>query len=282
LTIAFTILAFFVGQLPLVIIGVVNKDNFDGSVSAFIELVGTNSFFVLQLIPFLFAFVALLFAVNRIDKRPILSVLTGRATFNWMRFFTSLIIWTSVMVVSLLVSYFSSNEIGWNFQLDKFIPLMFISLIMVPIQSSCEEVFFRGYLLQYIAQSSKRTWVAILITSIFFGLVHAGNPEVSILGYGILIYFILSGVFLAIIAVMDNGLELSMGYHAANNIFAALILTNDWKSFRTDALFIDHSAPTFSWESILTLLVFQPLMLFIFSRFYKWPSWKNLFFANNQ
>lgn len=38
-------------------------------------------------------------------------------------------------------------------------------------------------------------------------------------------------------ALMDDGLELSMGYHAINNIFAALILTNEWQAFQTDALF---------------------------------------------
>ncbi|MCF6287212.1 MAG: hypothetical protein L3K26_18820 [Candidatus Hydrogenedentes bacterium] len=77
---------------------------------------------------------------------------------------------------------------------------------------------------------------------------------------------------------MDGGIELSIGYHAVNNIFAALILTNDWQAFQTDALFIDRSPPAFGLESWLTLLLIQPLILFIFAKKYKWKGWKEKLF----
>ena len=99
-----------------------------------------------------------------------------------------------------------------------------------------------------------------------------------VLGYGLLIYYISAGVFLGIITHMDDGMELGMGYHAVNNIFAAIILTNDWQAFTTDALFIDRSAPTFDWESILTLIILQPMLILLFSKIYKWKNWRKKLF----
>ena len=73
---------------------------------------------------------------------------------------------------------------------------------------------------------------------------------------------------------MDDGIELSMGYHAVNNIFASLILTNDWQAFHTDAMYIDRSEPIFGMESFLTILVLQPLLIILFSKVYRWKNWK--------
>ena len=43
------------------------------------------------------------------------------------------------------------------------------------------------------------------------------NPEVEKLGYLILVYYIGSGLFLGIITLMDEGIELALGFHFANN-----------------------------------------------------------------
>jgi hypothetical protein len=76
--------------------------------------------------------------------------------------------------------------------------------------------------------------------------------------------------------IMDDGMELSMGYHAANNVFTALMITNNWQAFQTDAVFIDTSAPTFGLDSIVTLIIIQPLLLLFLSKIYKWKNWKQL------
>ncbi len=80
---------------------------------------------------------------------------------------------------------------------------------------------------------------------------------------------------MALISHMDDGIELSMGYHAVNNIFASLIVTNDWQAFHTNAMFIDHSEPVFGLESFLTVLVLQPLLILFFSKVYRWHNWKD-------
>jgi hypothetical protein len=70
-----------------------------------------------------------------------------------------------------------------------------------------------------------------------------------------------------------------MGYHAANNIFASLVVTNDWQAFQTNAIFIDRSEPVFGWELIFILLLIQPLLLFLFAKLFRWSNWKNKLFG---
>ena len=164
---------------------------------------------------------------------------------------------------------------------ETFFILSLISIFILPIQTTFEEIFFRGYLFQGFGVLFKKGWLSVLMTSVLFGLMHGSNPEVEKLGMILLVFYILNGMFLGLVVLMDDGLELSMGYHAINNIFAALIVTNNWQAFHTDAFFIDNSAPEFGLENILTLVIIQPLLLFIFSKKYKWSSWKTRLFERN-
>lgn len=178
------------------------------------------------------------------------------------------------MGLFLAISIGTGSPIEWNLDWPTFIPLILISLFLIPIQTTAEEVLFRGYLFQGFGFVFKKGWISILLTGILFGLLHGANPEVAKLGNLLLLFYIGTGIFMAVISHMDDGIELSMGYHAINNIFASLIVTNDWQAFHTNAMFMDHSEPVFGLESFLTILVLQPLLIFFFSKLYKWKNWK--------
>ena len=42
---------------------------------------------------------------------------------------------------------------------------------------------------------------------------------------------------------MDEGTELALGFHAANNLFTALLVTTDWTVFQTHSILKDISEP---------------------------------------
>jgi membrane protease YdiL (CAAX protease family) len=105
-----------------------------------------------------------------------------------------------------------------------------------------------------------------------FGMVHIGNPEIEVIGYHIILYYIAVGIFLGFISYFDNGIELSIGYHAANNLFAALMITTNWQVFQTDALFIDNTPPQVGWDTIIGILVILPFLFLLFKYKYQWKS----------
>jgi hypothetical protein len=152
-----------------------------------------------------------------------------------------------------------------------------VSLILFPFQIGFEEYVFRGYLMQQIGILARNRWVPLVITSVFFGLFHSANPEVAELGFGVMIFYIGTGLLLGIMTLMDEGLELSLGFHLGNNLMAALLITSDFSALQTDAMFkysgkIDSSS-TLN-EMIISMAITYPLVLFILAKKYKWTNWK--------
>jgi hypothetical protein len=161
-----------------------------------------------------------------------------------------------------------------NFKPVPFLILFVVGVLLIPIQTSTEEYVFRGYLMQGFANLVKNKWFPLLMTSIIFGAVHFGNPEVSKLGNIIFVYYIGTGLFLGVLTLMDEGMELALGFHAANNLVGALLVTSDWSAFQTHSILKNIAEPTAGLEVILPVLVIYPLLLFIFSKKYQWTEWR--------
>lgn len=282
LTIVFVLLAYILGQLPMLIaVKVMNAGSnvLTYSQAQMIEILGKNLFLSFALLPLIFSLIAICLSIRFLHKRSILSVFTARDSFDWKRFLSSATIWGGIMGIFLVSSFYASDQIEWNFNPETFFPLLFVSLILIPLQTTCEEVLFRGYLFQGFGFLHGKGWISVILTGVLFGLMHGANPEVYKLGYVVMIYYIGTGIFLGLLTLFDDGLELSLGYHAMNNIFAALIVTNDWQAFQTDALFKDHSEPTFGIESLTTIILVQPLLLLLFSKIYRWSNLKGKLFG---
>ncbi|HRP52704.1 MAG TPA: CPBP family intramembrane metalloprotease [Fluviicola sp.] len=232
-----------------------------------------NAVFAFALLPFSLGFLALCFFAPRIIKRKLVSFFSARNQFDWKRFFIALVSWSALMGVAF---YFLSEKkhLVWNYDPLNFSVLLALSLLLLPLQTGLEELLFRGVLVQLLGKFINKSIVVVLISSIVFGCLHGLNPEVMEIGKSILIYYILSGIFMGLIVVLDDGLELSWGFHLANNLFSTLIISNNWQVLQTDALFLDLSKPDFSIEIVLTLVLFYPMLLFLFHTVYRWGSWK--------
>ena len=252
-------------------------ESFDGiSQKEIVRILGNNRFLAWLIVPFLFVALFLVIHTKFVHKRTVLSIFSGRENFDWKRVLFSFSLLFSVLSLFLFIQYLSSDSLIFQFDLQKFIPLFFIAIFLLPIQTSCEELLFRSYILQGIKMRTKKNSIAVLISGIMFGAIHIGNPEIAKIGYHIIVYYMLVGVFLALISLFDNGIELALGYHAANNVFAALMITNNWQAFQTDAVFMDISDPGMGLDTIFGILFILPLVFFIFYKKYKWHSLKEM------
>ena len=252
-------------------------ESFDGvSQKEIVRILGNNRFLALLIVPFLFVALFLVIHTKFVHKRTVLSIFSGRENFDWKRVLFSFSLLFSILSLFLFIQYLSSDSLIFQFDLQKFIPLFFIAIFLLPIQTSCEELLFRSYILQGIKMRTKKNSAAVLISGLMFGAIHIGNPEIAKIGYHIIVYYMLVGVFLALISLFDNGIELALGYHAANNVFAALMITNNWQAFQTDAVFMDISDPGMGLDTIIGILFILPLVFFIFYKKYKWHSLKEM------
>ena len=245
-----------------------------------IEKIGVNAAFVLLVGPLSVMCLGLLFWVKFVHQQSIRSLTTSRNKVDWKRIFFSFFLWGIFVVATILISYYNSPEnYIYNFKLIPFLTFLLLAIVLIPLQTSFEEYFFRGYLMQGLGLATKTRWFPFLFTSLAFGLMHIANPEVGKMGYVILIYYIGTGFFLGIITLMDEGLELALGFHAANNLFGALLLTSDWSAFQTNSIFKDGAEPSAGFDVILPVFIIFPILLFIFSKKYRWTDWQKKLFG---
>lgn len=275
----FIITASFVGQIPFSIAVLYKsfKENavFPTDNDSALKMFQPNLTLFLVMLSFVFAFAGIYFVVKYMHHQTLLSVTTGRKKVDWNRILFSFLLWALFSVISFLVLYFQSPEkFVWNFKLIPFLILAVIGTILIPIQTSTEEYVFRGYLMQGFANLAKNKWFPLVMTSLIFGSMHILNPEVTKMGYIIMVYYIGTGLFLGIITLMDDGMELALGFHAANNLIGALLVTSDWSVFQTHSIFKDMSEPSAGADVILPVVIVYPILLFIFSKKYKWTNWK--------
>ena len=242
----------------------------------------SNLTLFLILLSFVVAFGGLILIVKYLHKQTMTSVATSRPKLDWKRIWFAFVFWGIISVGLVLIDYFflTPESYLYNFEMKRFIILAVIAIALVPIQTSLEEYVFRGYLMQGFGMLAKNRWFPLLMTSVIFGVLHIFNPEVDKLGYGIMVYYIGTGLFLGIITLMDEGTELALGFHAANNLFTALLVTADWTAFQTHSILKDVSDPEFGFiDLIVPVFIIFPILVVIFSRVYKWKNWKDKLFG---
>jgi membrane protease YdiL (CAAX protease family) len=86
-------------------------------------------------------------------------------------------------------------------------------LLLFTVAAAAEELVFRGYILQALAEGSRR-WVAAVLTSLPFAVVHLDNPDVSVVGIA---NIFLVGILFSVIYFQTLRLWLPIGFHLSWN-----------------------------------------------------------------
>ncbi|WP_412561046.1 CPBP family intramembrane glutamic endopeptidase [Winogradskyella sp. MIT101101] len=237
----------------------------------------------INLAPFAILLGLLFLLVKFVHQRSILSLTTARNKVDFGRVFFSFMMIAVFTLVSFFVAYsIDSSEIVFQFDASKFAILFLVSIILFPFQIGLEEYLFRGYLMQHLGVLARNKWFPLIFTSILFGIAHSANPEVGAIGFWkMMIFYIGTGLLLGIMTLMDDGLELALGFHLGNNLLASLLVTADWTALQTDAIFRSTAEPSMSiiGEILVPVLVVYPIMLLILSKRYGWNNWKERLFG---
>jgi len=236
-----------------------------------------NLALLINLSPFVFLLGLLFLLVVILHKRSILSLTTSRNKVDYKKILFSFGLVILMTIAAFAVSYsVDSSTILWNFDPMKFAVLFLISALLFPFQIGLEEYLFRGYLMQQIGIIAKNRWFPLLITSVLFGVFHSANPEVANMGYGVMVFYIGTGFFLGIMTLMDESLELALGFHLGNNLMAALLITSDFAALQTDAVFkysgVANPVDMLN-EMLVSIVIVYPIILFIFAKKYNWNHW---------
>jgi uncharacterized protein len=240
--------ALFVGSLVMAMVAVVwllvqdpllikNGGGLEQAINALISQPSIASY-VLNNIPFIFFFGAILLAVRLVHHRPMLSLFSADHTLSGRRFLTGFGLWFLMQAVLLGVAYVTApEELEWTFVWWKWLPLLLLVMVMTPIQIAAEELLCRAYLMQGLSLVTRNRWVLMGLPSLLFALAHFGNPEMARDQVWMAFQYWSLGVFLAALTLRDNRLELALGIHAAQNFFVLLFANTADSVLPTPSMF---------------------------------------------
>jgi hypothetical protein len=220
---------------------------------------------------FLFFLAGILIAVTLIHQRHPRTLITARERISWRRVGHGFVAWfvPFCLIAGLGLYFFYPDTVSFNFDLTTFALFVPIALIFTGIQTTTEELFFRGYIVQGASIVwSNRVFLA-LVPAVIFALAHLLNPEASAGGWLTVFfnYFLVPGLVWTVVSLIDGTTELAIGVHFANNISGVLLFNVAGNAVNAPALFtISKFHATYT---ALSMLVVVPVFLAIAYKVFK-------------
>lgn len=231
-----------------------------------------NIILALLLGMFVFALLGLYIVVKRVHKKPFLSIITAYSKLRYKRFFVAFGMWAMLVIITVVIGYYlDPTGVTVQFKPFEFLILLFVCVILMPVQTSTEEILIRGYLMQGLGLLFRNGIIPLIITSLLFGLLHMDNPEAKKYGWEIMLpYYGLFGLFLGALTLLDEGLELALGIHCANNLISSLLITTPNGVLKTNAILLvsseDPATELIIWVCMATVT------FIVFWLIYKWKN----------
>jgi len=231
---------------------------------------------LMMLFPFIAGIIAFIFLVKPLNGRTIQQTINGTGSIRWKRFFISSLVWSILSGLYLIVYLkFDPSNFTLNNKTVTLIYLTIISFLFIPFQAAFEEVLFRGYLMQGFAVLVRNRWFPLLMTSVLFGLMHAFNPEVKDFGFLTMMpQYLLFGLVFGTASIMDDGIEVAMGAHSANNIFLCIFVTNSSSALQTSALYEQKNI--YPWTEFAGLLLASVIFIIVLKIIFRWEDFSRL------
>ena len=224
---------------------------------------------ICMFIPPACSMLVLYLCVKYIHRERFAEIVTSRQKFDMRRFAFGTAVWFALSALFIYISMLlnPANTPVFTFRTEIFFPMLAIALILLPLQTSFEEIFFRGYLFKGIAALCNSRKAAVIFVAVIFAGMHMANVEVDKFGAGVMFpQYLALGLSLGITAFVDDGLEIPMGMHFANNLFCLCFVASDSSTFtETGAIFTLKDAECTHTDTVLILL-----LGILFLLLYKW------------
>ncbi|HMN58957.1 MAG TPA: alpha/beta fold hydrolase [Anaerolinea sp.] len=177
------------------------------------------------LLPFGAVHLILWVSLRFLHRRPPASLYNPGRVFRWRLLWLSGAAWLLLSALVDGVQYLLKPELyRFSFDPGRFWPYLPVALLLLPLQTSAEELVFRGYLPQAFGLRARSLWLPLLLPALLFGLLHIANPEVATYGFLTTMPLYLGiGLILSWITLRSQGLEMAFGLHLANNLYSGLV-----------------------------------------------------------
>jgi uncharacterized protein len=215
--------------------------------------------YIIQDFSYVLYFLTIVFVIKFIHKRSFRSLITPSKKINWKLLAIGFSLYFALMfALSLLPQYLlDPTSLSLNPDILGFLIFLPFLLILVPLQTTSEELFFRGYILQGTGFVTRNFLILSVLNGILFMIPHLANPEVMDIPFLAISDWIIFGFFMAYITLKSGTLELAIAGHAANNLFICIISNYENSVFSTPSLLVTNLSDSASLlgNDLLSLLL---------------------------
>lgn len=176
----------------------------------------------------------LIAVIRLVHRRSFLSLITTRDRVRWNLLIRGFGLYFLLFSAAMLIDNFVSSKDQFRLYLPAVagreelsgLPLAIhisntarhmTEPIRIIVSSTTEELFFRGYILQGLGLLTRNRVILALLVAFVFMVSHLSGQEL----HPLLVFEV--GIFLTIVTLKSNGLELAIGMHIAHNLAGTLI-----------------------------------------------------------
>lgn len=270
--------AFFMGNFPATFFVKMYSEPRNWSFADFTQALKddpslANIFLIVSLLAYVIGFLAIILVYRLYFRSTLNKAIRPASKLRIGRLILPGLIWFVFSLGVDLYQYYKSPELyDFYFNLSSYLPLVLIGLILIPIQTSFEELLFRNYILNGVSVLAKNAWVGVLTSSIVFALMHSFNPEVTKYGFfNMMPFYFYFGFILALISYFDEGLEIPLSLHYFNNLYTLLIVSMENSALNVRPLFFQLEVDILSmrWYFMLSVTLMFIIIALVYK--FKWP-----------
>jgi len=224
-------------------------------------------------------FFALRMTAKRVLRRPLVSLVSTDMTFRPGRVVLGAVLWLVASVPAVTLAEFinrvlqpgSRDGLGVTFSWPSGSTEMVALILFVaifPFQAAVEELVFRGGLTQNLGQFIRSRWVLAVIVALVFAAAHGAR------GWPNFWYYVVLSLGATAVSLSDQRLELAMGAHIMNNLWAAtmVLLFSGHPSGAGVPNLITHA----NWLAVVPNIV-RYLLILALLRGTNWFAWQRAF-----
>lgn len=200
---------------------------------------------VIALAPYPALILGLVIGMRWLHHRGMGTLVRPGGRFRWELLLISGGLWLAVSALGdAAMSLIFPGSYRFSFDARQYWPFALAAALLLPVQVAAEELWFRGYLTQGMGLAGGY-WLGWIGPGLLFGMLHGFNPEVG--AYGLLLtmpVYIGMGLLLGWVTLRTAGMEMALGLHLVNNLYATLLVGAPVSALPAPALFsVDQYHP---------------------------------------
>lgn len=191
---------------------------------SFVQLIFAKDYLA-EKIPDLFLCFGIFLATKWVHQRKWKTLINASGSICFKKLLFGFLIWSTLIVISFIVGFIlNSNNRLLTFEPHRWWMFLPFAVVFTPIQVLSEELLFRGYLLQGISCIIRQPLLLTIVNSFLFAAAHLPIAQTSLETVWMTLYYFVWGVFLVVVTLKSNGIELALGIHTATNLYGVLFV----------------------------------------------------------